>query len=114
MKKSNRRAFLKTTGIAAIGVSCLTGGLKRLHAEQTANPAYANKAKEFRPGERVRISGIYAVLHDKLDGDDHAQTHQVMVIGGNTFPRCKGCGEWVKFRLLQEAEYIDRDPHFKS
>ena len=27
---------------------------------------------EFKPGEKVPVSGIYDVIHDKLDGHDHA------------------------------------------
>jgi len=33
----------------------------------------ATKVEEFKPGDKVRASGIYDVIHDKLDGDDHAQ-----------------------------------------
>ena len=32
----------------------------------------ANNYDVFKPGEKVPTSGIYDVIHDKLDGDDHA------------------------------------------
>jgi hypothetical protein len=35
---------------------------------------------EFKPGDQVPTSGIYDVIHDKLDGDDHAHPHRVVAI----------------------------------
>ena len=72
----------------------------------------ANKRNEFEPGQKSKASGIYDVLHDKIDGEHHAGQHQVIVIAGTVFPRCKGCHEWVRFRLSQAALSIDKDPHF--
>ncbi len=111
MKKMKRREFLKTAGVAAIEVGCLKAGMGKLHAQEKSN--CVTKEREFKPGERVEISGIYDVFHDKIDGEHHAQQHQVIVMAGTVFPRCKGCGEWVRFRLSQAAEYIDKDPHFE-
>jgi hypothetical protein len=111
MKKTKRREFLKTAGVAAIGASCMAAGAKD-HAQE--EPEMANKKKEFQPGEKVRTSGIYDVLHDKIDGEHHAEQHQVIVIAGTVFPRCKGCHEWVRFRLSQAALYIAKDPHFET
>ena len=73
----------------------------------------ANKSEEFKPGEKVQISGIYDVTHDKLDGDDHAQQHQITAIAGTVFPRCKGCHGWVRFRLHQAAEHVEAHELFK-
>jgi hypothetical protein len=61
----------------------------------------------------VRTSGIYDVLHDKIDGEHHALQHQVIVFTGTVFPQCKGCREWVRFQLSHEVQYIDKDPHFE-
>jgi hypothetical protein len=44
------------------------------------------KIDEFKPGDKVPTSGIYDVIHDKLDGDDHAHAHQVTAISGTVFP----------------------------
>jgi len=74
----------------------------------------ANEGQEYRPGERVMTSGIYDVIHDKIDGDDHAQQHQVTAIAGTIFPRCKGCREWVRFRLCRAAVHVEADPHLES
>lgn len=74
----------------------------------------ANEGQEFTPGEKVKTSGIYDVIHDKIDGDDHAQQHQVTATAGTVFPRCKGCREWVRFRLYRAAVYVEANSHFES
>jgi hypothetical protein len=112
MKKMRRRDFLKTAGVAAIGTGCLTAGISMLHAQERANNVTTQK--EFKPGERAKTSGVYDVFHDKIDGEHHAQQHQVIVIAGTVFPRCKGCREWVRFRLSREVQYVDKDPHFEA
>ncbi len=112
MKKMKRRDFLKMAGAAAIGAGGLTAGRGELHAQEKPNSV--TKEQEFTPGEKVKISGIYDVFHDRIDGELHAQQHQVIVIAGTVFPRCKGCHEWVRFRLLQAAQYVDKDPHFET
>lgn len=74
----------------------------------------ANKDDVFKPGEKVPTSGIYDVIHDKLDGDDHAHPHQVTVISGTVFPPCRGCKGSVRFRLHHAAEHLDAHDHFNS
>ena len=112
MKKTKRREFLKMAGVAAVGASCMAVGPAKVDAQE--EPEMANKTKEFQPGEKVKTSGIYDVLHDKIDGEHHAEEHPVIVIAGTVFPRCKGCHEWVRFRLSQAALYIDKDRHFET
>lgn len=97
MKKMKRREFLKP-------------GIGKLHAEDKGTRLA--KEEEFQPGEKAKASGVYHVFHDKIDGEHHAQHHQVLVLAGTVFPRCKGCREWVKFRLAQQVESVDRDAHF--
>jgi len=111
MKKMMRRDFLKTAGVAAIAGGCLTAGMGKLHAQEKPNSV--TKETEFKPGEKAKATGVYNVFHDQIDGEHHAQPHQVIVMAGTVFPRCKGCLEWVRFRLAQQAEYIDKDPHFE-
>src|SRR5271166_2873810 len=106
MKKMMRRDFLKTAGVAAIAGGCLAAGMGKLHAQEI--PHSVTREREFEPGEKVKTSGIYDVLYDQIDGEHHAQQHQVIVIAGTVFPRCKGCREWVRFRLPQQAEYINK------
>lgn len=113
MKKMKRREFLKTAGVAAIGAGCLTAARGTLRAEE--RPGKLTKDKEFQPGEKATTSGVYDVFHDKIDGEHHAHQHQVIVMAGTVFPRCKGCRQWVKFRLAQQqAIFIDKDPHFET
>ena len=112
MKKMKRREFLKTAGLVAVGVRCVTGGMSGIHAQE--KPNLANKGDEFTPGEKVKTSGIYDVIHDKIDGDDHAQQHQVTATAGTVFPRCKGCREWVRFRLYRAAARVEADSHLES
>lgn len=109
MKKTRRREFLKTAGGTAIAATCLMKGMGRTHAQE--KPYMANGSEEFMPGERAPTSGIYDVIHDKLDGDDHVQQHQVTAIAGAVFPRCKGCREWVRFRLYRAAVAVEADTH---
>jgi uncharacterized protein len=68
---------------------------------------FGEKIDEFKPGDTVPTSGIYDVIHDKLDGDDHANPHQVTAIAGMVFPPCRGCNGWVRFRLHQAAEHVE-------
>lgn len=73
----------------------------------------AKEIDEFKPGEKVPVSGIYDVIHDKLDNDDHAQSHQVTAVSGTVFPSCRGCRGEVRFRLHLAAEHIEAHGHFK-
>jgi hypothetical protein len=43
-------------------------------------------------------SGIYQVIHR-----EHRAPHRALVRVGDTFPRCKGCGEAVRFRLIKQV-----------
>jgi hypothetical protein len=59
-------------------------------------------------GSRVIQSGIYEAIHY----GPHRQPHEAVLIGGNLFPRCEGCGEVLRFRLLRAVTYIFRDDDF--
>lgn len=73
-----------------------------------------NKDEAFKPGDTVPISGIYDVIHDKLDGEDHAHTHHVTALRGEVFSSCRGCKACVNFRLHLPAEHIGVHEHFKD
>lgn len=53
---------------------------------------------DLLPGALCSKSGIYQVIHLA-----HRETHNVLVRVGDTFPRCKGCGEAVRFRLVKHV-----------
>lgn len=69
---------------------------------------------ELKPGDKVPVSGIYDVIHDKLDSDDHAFPHQVTAIEGEVFPPCGGCLSSVRFRLHRAAQHIAAHDHFRQ
>jgi hypothetical protein len=51
------------------------------------------------PGELCTQGGIYQVIHHT-----HRMPHKVLVRKGDYFPRCNGCGEAVRFRLIKHVE----------
>jgi hypothetical protein len=55
-------------------------------------------------GSRVPQTGIYEVIHRGR----RREAHEAVLIGGNVFPACEGCGEAVQFRLLRSVPYIFR------
>ena len=105
MNGTRRREFFKACGGAAIG-GFFIGGMARLHAQEKRETA--NAAREFAPGEKIPVSGSYDVVHDKLDGDDHAQQHRARFLAGEVFPPCQGCGQWVRYRRTRTS----RKPRF--
>ncbi len=50
------------------------------------------------------VSGIYRVSHE-----GHRAEHLATAIAGEQFPRCRRCGDSVRFRLWMEIEYMPRD-----
>ena len=73
----------------------------------------ANQNDEFKPGDTAPVSGIYDVIHDTLDGQEHTHSHQITAIRGKVFPPCRACQNWVRYRLHLAAEHIDDHEHFK-
>ena len=51
-----------------------------------------------RVGERVPTSGIYRAFHN-----DHRLAHEVTLLEGQVFPRCRKCGVTVHFELVRAA-----------
>jgi len=103
-------AFAKTTQQQPVDSAAASG-------ERTGSPLGTTSARNtelYKPGDTVPTSGIYEAIHDKLDGSDHAQPHPVMAVSGKRFPRCRVCLEQARFRLLQAADFVDADNHFKS
>ena len=113
--------------LGATGASC-TAAFARTTKQEPVNKSVASceqtgpslgttvvrNAELFKPGDTVPTSGIYEAIHDKLDGDDHAQPHPVIAASGERFPPCRVCLGQARFRLLQAADFVDADNHFKS
>ncbi len=55
----------------------------------------------FVPGERVRITGVYEVLHQ-----GHRAPHQGFLSEGDRFPDCQRCGGNVIFRLVRPVKEL--------
>ncbi len=66
--------------------------------------------KSFKPGDTVKQSGIYEVVHDR----EHRAAHEVVMIAGDAFPNCETCDQKVRFRLMRTAPYIFQDQDFEE
>ncbi len=64
----------------------------------------------YSPGDAVRESGIYEVVHDA----SHRYAHEVVMISGDHFPTCETCETQVRFRLIRTAPYIFADEDFEE
>lgn len=65
---------------------------------------------QFKPGDPVKETGIYEVLHH----DGHRETHDAVMLANDAFPACDTCLEKVRFRLLRTAPYIFDDDDFEA
>ena len=74
----------------------------------------AKNGELYKPGDVVPTSGIYEAIHDKIDGDDHAQPHHVTALRGEVFPSCRACLDSVRFRLHLPAERLGDHDYFKQ
>jgi hypothetical protein len=66
-------------------------------------------ATEYKPGDDVKFSGIYKVVHESA----HTPEHEVTCVKGNTFPPCSMCGDHVRFTQVHAAHYIENIEFFK-
>lgn len=60
-----------------------------------------------RTGHRAVVSGIYQVEHP-----EHFSGSKFWIQKDTLLPFCPGCGEPIKFRLLERINYIHEDPDF--
>lgn len=51
---------------------------------------------EFVPGDTVPLSGVYRVEHKS-----HRLMHEATLLGNSRFPRCKRCGDAVRFNMAR-------------
>jgi len=64
--------------------------------------------KEYKPGDKVPVSGIYKVTHD----NKHTEEHEVTVIINEKFPPCNNCGNHPRFVLVKAALHIRYHDNF--
>jgi hypothetical protein len=85
----------------------------RLQAGAFKNAGHGGRrgdGRRYRAGDTVRQSGIYEVIHDR----EHRETHEVVMISGESFPDCETCKDKVRFRLVRTAPYIFQDEDFEE
>ena len=63
----------------------------------------------YKPGDDVRRSGIYQVIH----ANQHATAHEVTCVYSDRFPPCKDCKQEVRFVLVRGAQHVASHEHFK-
>ncbi len=56
----------------------------------------AGSGDDLLPGALCSQSGVYQVIHHA-----HREPHKVLLRTRDLFPRCKVCGDAVRFRLLK-------------
>ena len=68
---------------------------------------------QMSTGERVGRAGVYRIVHK-----GHRQPHLSILQPGEVFPRCRVCGNAVRFEFVQpldqseEVEHIGYDRDF--
>jgi hypothetical protein len=78
---------------------------------RSSNPPKAAKTAStpsFAVGETIVRSGIYRVAHT-----GHRVSHYVILLSGDSFPRCARCGDQVRFELFQATTDLKSDPDFR-
>jgi hypothetical protein len=63
--------------------------------------------QDYKPAERVPVSGVYRVEHD-----GHREAHEATLLEGEFFPGCATCEHRVRFTLKHRAINIRRDKDF--
>jgi len=123
-KRSSRRHFLATcswlTAMFGLSVKAISqvpaaNRVPVLGKSDGLNKEKSNVASDgavFKPGDTVPVSGIYDVMHDRIDGQEHAEQHQIMATAGKKFASCKVCQAWVRYRLHSTAEPIVAHDYF--
>jgi len=101
---------MKLVGGAVAAAGVLMAETRSVHAAPKLPTA--SDSRWFKAGEKIPVSGVYDVVHDRIDGQYHAADHQLTLIAGAHFPNCKACQGWVKFRLHQAAGHTGAHPDF--
>jgi hypothetical protein len=73
-------------------------------------PGHSGAGPQFKPGDPVKETGIYEVVHD----GGHRTAHEAVMLANDLFPPCDTCFEKVRFRLVRTAPYIFEDDDFEA
>lgn len=63
--------------------------------------------RSYAAGDTVPESGIYHAVHRA-----HRAPHAVVVLKGEIFPSCRGCGSSVRFELAESVPHATHDWDF--
>jgi len=63
-----------------------------------------------QPGDVVRTSGIYRVVHH----NGHREAHDIVLLAGQPFPFCAHCEQDAQFQLLRAAPHLEEDEDFRE
>lgn len=66
-------------------------------------------SQRFQPGDIAPRSGIYRVHHYA-----HRVPHAVIIMAGTVLPKCKRCGDRVRFVPMVAGEPLESDPDFRA
>lgn len=69
----------------------------------------SDREAELRPGDVCAYSGLYEVTHVA-----HRPPHRVVALKGDALPRCKHCGDAVRFRLIMRSFTEQTPPRAKA
>lgn len=61
----------------------------------------ASSGDDLLPGALCSQSGVYQVIHNA-----HRPPHKVLLRARDLFPRCKVCGDAVRFRLVKKVNQL--------
>lgn len=64
--------------------------------------------QDYKPSDRVPVSGVYQVRHD-----GHREEHEATLLAGEMFPACSGCQDKVRFVLKHRAVGIREGTDFR-
>ena len=104
-----RRSFFN----AAVAVGTCVRLPQLAAAQSTGKEKRQDMQHEFSPGDKVPVTGVYDVIHDKVDGEYHALPHEITARAGTKFPPCRVCREQVRFRLHQAPKDVHAHHDFK-
>jgi hypothetical protein len=71
---------------------------------------YIDAKMSYKPGDGVPITGVYRVIHDSAHT---TQQPERVIENVGRFPKCKHCGDRVRFELVKAVLWIRKDQDFK-
>ena len=89
------------------GVSTNKFSVRLIFPQTGAEVPNLENSSRFKAGQVAPRSGVYRVHHYA-----HRMPHLVIVLAGIVFPKCRRCGEKVRFVPMVASERIEKDIDF--